>query len=179
MAGISFQKLPSFLKKRSGLLDHSGDFFLADNHLKAVVGLKSSVKSIQQEAVKFRIDQSSLGEAFPEERVYAAVLARAQTFLIEQRFGGIKHRVVDPSRSKIHIAVLKQRRRRLNCALGLFQQLAGVCVQTGIASSRTLARNGPSPFCHSRSDAKTRLTLVPYFRETPEISSLVRSISAP
>ncbi len=114
-----------------------------------------------------------------KEGVNATVLARAETFLAEQSLGNLKHRIVGPSCSKIRVPVLKQRRRRLNCAPTLFQQLAGVCVQAGVASSRTLARNEPSAFCHLSSDTKTRLTLIPYIKETLETSSLVRSISAP
>ena len=55
----------------------------------------------------------------------------------------------------------------------------GVCVQAGTDSSRMLARNPLWPLCHESSGVKTRLTLMPYRRETPETNSLVRSISAP
>jgi len=73
---ISPEKPLGLIEKLARLRNHFVDFFLADNSVKTVVGLKPSIKSIQQEAVKFRIDQSRLGELLPEERVYTTVLAR-------------------------------------------------------------------------------------------------------
>ncbi len=161
MFGTSLQKHLSFLQKLSGLFNCSGGFFLADHGLKAVVGLESPVISVQQKPVIFGVHDSGLGEMLSKEGVNAPVFSGAETFLAQQSLGSIKHRVVGPSRSKIRVAVLKQRPCRLNCASSLFQQLAGVCVQAGIDSSRTLARKKPPAFRHSSSVTKTRLTLIP------------------
>ena len=164
-----FEVSLSFPQELISLDDHLHHIFLSENSIHSIVSLDSLIKLIKKPAVEFRIEKAGYNELLAEGCMHSTVLAEAKAFLIKQRLGCIKHRIVSSACRKIYIAFSEKAPRGMNCSRSLVQELARFVFHARIASSFALTRNGLSPPDQTGSETKARLILTPYFSESSEI----------
>jgi hypothetical protein len=56
--------------------------------------LETDIEGIEEPAMELGVEQTGLRELFAVSRMESAVLAELLIALVEQRFGGVEHRVV-------------------------------------------------------------------------------------
>jgi len=159
----------SFPQELIGLFDHLRHIFPCENGFYSIVPLDSFIKRIEKPAVEFRIEKAGYNELLAERCMYPAVLTEAKAFLIQQRLGSIKHRIVSSACRKIHIAFSEKALCGMNRPRSLVQELSRLVFHARIASSFALTRKGFSPPDQSGPETKARLMLTPYFSESSEI----------
>lgn len=180
-----------WLRRSVGVLQvleaRSDEFFAVTDHLSGILGCQVTrhpivtdnalIERVQEPAMEFLVKKTGLDKVLPKRRVYAAMPLKSQAFGQEERFSNIEHRIVGPAYCKVRVTIAEKSLCSLDSAPPFREQGPGFGIHAGIASSRTFSRKTLAPVAQSSSETNTRLMVTPDWRDSDEMSALVRFTS--
>jgi hypothetical protein len=152
---------------------HRLDVHRGARRLHAVVRDDTLVVRVEQPPMEACIEGTCFRELLAKGSMDPGVLAEASALVGQQRFCDVEHGVVRSGGGEIIITSAQQHRSRLYGTRRFLEQLRGLAVHAGLASSLALARKAVSPASQSASDTNTRLMLTPYFSERSDTAGPV------
>ena len=124
-----------------------------------------------------RIELARLDEVLAERGDDARVLGSGDAMPLQQRFGGVEHRVVRRADGTLDVPGIEVARSRHQSAFGLGQEPLDAHAE--IASLATCAMNGSAPEASRSVSTNTGATVFPYSSDTLERSVRTRRTWAP
>src|SRR4051794_36447675 len=95
----------------------------AQQSLRVVVLLQAHIEGVEEPAMELGIEQPGLGELLTVGSMYRAMFAELQVSLMEQRFSGVEHRIVNTAHGEFGAGGGKQDFGRLDGTVRLFEKL--------------------------------------------------------